>query len=218
MARSIDGRTLQGLSRQIGVCEATPKLNHIGNELAKLRDHLDLSKLFHPAVLNEQKDEVINPAIDRLSVELPPEKWPVATVNNMLSRTITSQKNGEDFANLVRVCDPWSAGKFDLKDLTVGAFPNLTEVSKISVCTRVLFRETLFFYVNKGGPGAVGVQKLCVCIRTRLETYDALDISAVGMPVLKEYLDIVGCLQSLGDFSKGIVFKDIILLRRSIGF
>ena len=95
-----------------------------------------------------------------------------------------------------------------LETPSVGTVPNLTETGRISVCTRVLFRETLFCWMNQGKEGVDKVEKLVLAMEARFGNYDALDMTSVGIPVVKEYLRIVMCIKSLANFSLGLAHKD----------
>jgi len=206
--RAIDGRTLQGLGRQIKATEGNEQYDSVNAQLREIRDDVDVCKLFHQPGVMEVEDSDLDPAVDRIAVKLSLKDWPMESINSMLSRKLVQHKKEERYEELVKGCDPFLSEALNLKNPRVGAIPNITEAAKMAICTRVLFRELFFGLVAKGREGLPAVKAVSVLIDAQFNKYDALDISSSALPVLKEYLALGRCFLALSDFTHGLEYKD----------
>ena len=209
MTKTIDGRTITGINRQLAATENVPAMKALHDELQNIKEVADICKVFLPSQLKTQLDADVNSAIDRVSTVLCPEQWPSEVTNGLLSRSITSIKASGNWRKYVEVCDPWAcAADYDLKNLSIGTMRNLNESSRITVCSRVLIKEGLFAFMSKGAEASSHVVKVSREMLAIFDNYDALDMSPEGLPYIKEYTLIAECLAGLGDFSTGLRYKD----------
>ena len=206
----IDGRTLQGLLRQKRACEPDPTLKGAFDLLTKVHDNIAVAKIFHQNEIFNQTQVDIDAGVDRLASELEPSKWPSVVVNNLLSFRIMILQKEQKWDEFVEICDAWAKTAFDLKRMCVASLPNVTEAAKVSVCSRVLFREGLYQLVSKGQEASSTVKELSKHIVEHYCEYDPIDLTVDGLRALKEYLCLGKVFMSLVDFELGLKYKDIV--------
>ena len=177
-----------------------------------------MCKLFHQPGLNDAEEEDLQAAFKRLLPELSTEKWPSETLNGLLSRMLVRLKMRKQFKELVDASDPWLNADWEFTSPKTGTVPGLPETSKISVCSRVLFREVMLHYIGEGAEGLENFKECAKHAIARFSDYDALDMTSVGLSVLKDYLVICEGMVGLGDFTTGLKYKARVLFVSSGAF
>jgi hypothetical protein len=86
-----------------------------------------------------------------------------------------------------------------------GALPNLNEQVEVPVCSRVLMKETLFAAVGKGKTDAATTKQMCEVVLRHINQYDPVDLSDIGLSILKEYLHVATDFLTLAHSTLGLL-------------
>ena len=142
MARSIDGRTINGVKRQYKAMMQHADTQDIGLYLQRRPSRVEICKIFHKAEWTAATDAQVTTALDQLIPKVSLDEWPDAVVRMCFTR-FTGSLAGEssDTASLKRLIeqtDPWLQFPFNMKRPCVCSYPGLPMSGKIATYTKLL--------------------------------------------------------------------------------
>ena len=168
-----------------------------------------LCEIFHPSQLPGAEDKDVDNAIDMLLPHVPLADWPQDVINALLSKKLSAHKDAEDFEKFFNAVDVWLVKQFSLKAPIVGTMPNTPMSTKIAICTRILYKETLVVMLGTGAAGVNHVSALMRVALGSLEIRDALDMACqYELIALKEYLAIWHFSKTLLVPTVGLKYED----------
>jgi len=215
MLKDLDGRTLKGLKRQKAALQTRAMWIDEATELEAIEHRLEVCKLLRPAyvVTTTEGDETVDAAITELAPFLNNDEIPSEVVHTLLGRTIQKFKRQIDVEpkKLEHATNPWSSGAFDLKLPIVATLPKTGEEAKVTICARIMYRETLVPLVLKGQPDVQIVKNLRSTCLEQLNSIDIIDLTPIGLQAVKEFTCVWEYLTALLSPKDGFALKAVVM-------
>ena len=203
-----DGRTIKGLRHQKAALGKNEHTLDEANQLEQIDADIEAATVFHEGVLETALDEDLFKSIDRIWPKINESEVKQSVYNLLLSRHLTIVRRDKDIVALHTACDPWICDKYNPKKPSVGSQPNLQEGTKIAVCSRVYFRETIVCLIMQAPTSCSLLIDLCSECLKRFGEHDVIDMSSDGTRALKVYLNSVKYVLTLLDKTLGLKYKD----------
>ena len=178
MLKTIDGRTLTGLRRQIKGLGEIDETKHESNLLVDIENGVKLATAFHEDVYASLTPAQADKATKAILPYLEFAKWPQDIKMRRLNGVLKATKALKDFSKLLAVCEFWTGGKPDPFHPTCGNLPGLSPEARVQVYVRVIIRETLVPLVGVDTDAAVNqIMDFAKLAIPRLESVNPLDLT-----------------------------------------
>ena len=177
MTTAPDGRSVQGLVHQIDTLGQDPITATYADKLQEFKKHSDILPVLRAASCLDARMEDLISGITYAEKKLVPIKWPQST----RSALIEGQAIEDRKSNVLGVVETAFAfaqpRKYNPRQPRVADMADMDDQGKITLCERLLFKETIAFFIREGiAKREDEVRGLCKSLLARFGTLDPVDI------------------------------------------